>query len=123
MAGSGQGDGVGGGYASVSGDRCSNVQFRGILDGVQERAAECVNADVLQITKQETGARKETALPHGVMRTDQYRYEVLADATCICADNYQLYLGNSCSPMPCLPMVPYAYSVRLILPGSDYDFS
>ena len=60
-----------------------------ILDGGLERGAECANADMLRITKQETGARKESPLPHGVMRTDLDGYDVLADATCICAENYQ----------------------------------
>ena len=65
----------------------------GILDGVTERAAGCANTDILRITKQETGARKETALPHGVMRTGLYTYEVLADATCIRAENYRTASG------------------------------
>ena len=72
--------------------------------------------------KQETEARKETALPHGVMRIGLYIYEVLADATCICAENYQYCFGSPCLTMPCVPMARYAYSIRLILPGSDCDF-
>jgi len=89
---------------------------------VLERAAECANADILRITHRESGVRKETVLPHGVMRTDLYTYEVLADATCICAENYQYCFGSPCLTMPCVPMVRYACSISLVLPGSDRDF-
>lgn len=82
---------------------------------------ECANADILRIAKQETGARKETAHPHGVMRTGLYGYE-LEDDTCICAENYQYCFGSPRLTMPCVPMVRDAYSIPLLLPGSGCDF-